>query len=252
MRASTRRRMSMAIRALHFCQAQPSDDTGYTALVKSLGDAVAQSDPLVAQQQQGIAEQHSVRLRREGLRVGITQRLRHLSRVGALLQQGGTTPPAQFRSAPAGMAFREFIPLAKSMLDLATANKDALLPLGLGATFIDDLTASVTALDAATEEANLARARHVGASAELGAATGKAVELVRVIDGFNRNRFEGDAEQLAAWESATSVGTPRHPVTPASVPVPGPEPIPGPVPQPVTGASDAPESATDLPQEKAA
>ncbi len=239
MKASTRRRMSMAIRALHFCQAQPSDDSGYQSLVSSLQTQLDQLGPLVSQQQQGISDEHSIRMQREGLRVGITQRLRHLARVGSLLPDSTATPAAAFRRAPFRMPYPEFTPLAKSMLALATANKDALVPLGLGATFVDDLTASVAALDAATEAANLARAKHVGAGAELDVATEKAVETVRIIDGFNRNRFKDDAEQLAAWESAISIGTPsRHPATP--VPVPGPEPIPAPAPQPVTGASDAP------------
>ncbi len=236
----------MATRALHFCQAQPSDDPGYTAQVAALEAQVAVSDPLVSQQQKGRADEHVARLRRQGLRIGVTQRLRHLYRVAAALDATGTTAPLGVELPPEHRSYQLFIPFAKTMLDVATANKDALVALGLGATFVDDLGTAVAALDAQSQAATLARARHVGASAELDAATSRAVELVRILDGFNRNRFGSDAEQLAAWESVISVGVPRRNS------VPGPDPVPGPSPTPVAAMSGEAASAGDTPQQKAA
>jgi hypothetical protein len=240
MKATTRSRTSMAMRALHFCQVQTSDDTGFTALVAQLKGEVDSIGGLVAQQQQGIAAEHNFRLQREGLRLGISQQLRHLARVGALSARNSADLGGQFRAVSSRTPAREFVPLARSMLDLATSNKDALLPVGLGATFIDDLNAALAAFEAATEAGNKARALHVGASAELDAAADRAVELVRVIDGFNRERFKGDAEQLAAWVSASNIGgyVHRHrgPRPPSPVPTPEsaptPEPTPGPAPAP--------------------
>ena len=201
MKATTRRRMSMAMRALHFCQAQTSDDTGYTAQVAALSAEVLRSDPLVSQQQEGLAEEHAAVMQKDAVRVGVTQRLHHLYRVGAMFDRSGPAAVLGIPPLPQHLPYREFIPFAKSMLALATANKDALIPVGLGASFVDDLGTAVAALDAALEAANMARAKHVGAGAELEAATSRAVELVRLLDGFNRTRFLGDAEQIAAWES---------------------------------------------------
>ena len=36
------------------------------------------------------------------------------------------------------------------------------------------------------------------------------VELVNAMDGLNRLRFAGDAERLAAWESASAVIAPAR------------------------------------------
>ncbi len=239
----------MATRALHFCQAQTSDDPGYTAQVTALATEVALSDPLVSQQQKGRADEHVARLQRQGLRVGVTERLRHLYRVAAALDATSTTAKLGVELPPEHRSYQVFIPFAKTMLDIATTNKDALVPLGLGATFVDDLGAAVTALDAVSQATTLARVRHVGASAELDVATSRAVELVRILDGFNRNRFKGDAEQLAAWESVTSVGAPRRNGVPA-VPAPAPTPIPSPAL--VTAANGDAAPAGNPPQEKAA
>lgn len=235
----------MATRALHFCQAQMSDDPGYTAQVAALATEVALSDPLVSQQQKGRADEHVATLQRQGLRVGVTERLRHLYRVAAALDATGTAAKLGVELPPDHRSYQLFIPFAKTMLDIATANKDALVPLGLGASFVDDLGTAVATLDAQSQAANLARAKHVGASAELDEATSRAVDLVRILDGFNRNRFEGDAEQLAAWESAINVGAPRrNGVKPAPVPIPSPALVTA------TNGDAAP--AGDPPQEKAA
>ena len=207
---------------------------------------VNQNVPLVSQQQKGRADEHVARLQREGLRTGVTQRLRHLYRVAAALD-ATTTAKLGVELPPEHRSYQLFIPFAKTMLDIATANKDALVPLGLGATFVDDLGAAVAELDAQSQAATLARARHVGASAELDAATSRAVDLVRILDGFNRDRFGSDAEQLAAWESVISVGVPRrNGVTPV------PDPVPGPSPTPVAATSGEAAPAGDTPQQKAA
>ena len=211
----------------------------------ALATEVALSDPLVSQQQKGRADEHVARLQRQGLRVGVTERLRHLYRVAAALDATGTAAKLAVELPPDHRSYQLFIPFAKTMLDIATANKDALVPLGLGASFVDDLGTAIAALDAESQAANLARAKHVGASAELDEATSRAVDMVRIIDGFNRNRFDGDAEQLAAWESAISVGGPRrNGVKPAPVPIPSPAPV--------TAANGDAAPAGDTPQEKAA
>ena len=43
---------------------------------------------------------------------------------------------------------------------------------------------------------------HVGARRDLADATAECMELVNVLDGFNRARFATDTKLLGAWEAA--------------------------------------------------
>ncbi len=47
--------------------------------------------------------------------------------------------------------------------------------------------------------------------------------MVRALDGLIRYRFAGDAETLAAWESASNVAGPFRPAKPEGTPPAGPE-----------------------------
>ena len=61
---------------------------------------------------------------------------------------------------------------------------------------------------------------HVGARVELELVVQEVMEVVKVLDGRNRFRFQNDAELLAAWESAGNL------VTPNSGTADGPTPAP--------------------------
>src|SRR5690606_13922142 len=85
----------------------------------------------------------------------------------------------------------------------------------LGEGFIAELTAAIADFEAAGKSANVDRVTHVGARAELIESSVECMELVNVLDGFNRARFATDGKLLAAWEAARNVFGPvqgRHPV----------------------------------------
>jgi hypothetical protein len=96
------------------------------------------------------------------------------------------------------------------MLAAAKANQDALVALGLGTSFVDQLTQQVTAFDAEVEVSNLGRSNHVGASADLRAVTEECLELCRILDGINQERFQASAELMAAWTSARRISDPAR------------------------------------------
>ena len=64
------------------------------------------------------------------------------------------------------------------------------------------------------------RSAHGGARVELELVVQEVMEVVKVLDGRNRFRFQKDAELLAAWESASNL------VTPNSGTADGPTPAP--------------------------
>jgi hypothetical protein len=97
---------------------------------------------------------------------------------------------------------------AVAMLAAATPEKDQFVQLGLGETFIADLTQAITEFDDGTETAHGARSTHVGATKRLIAVSGDSMRLVGVLDGLNRARFRDDPALHAAWESAKHVAGP--------------------------------------------
>ncbi|HEV8357139.1 MAG TPA: hypothetical protein VGQ17_10285 [Gemmatimonadales bacterium] len=100
---------------------------------------------------------------------------------------------------------KTFFTAASAMLARAVQEKDLLLGLGLGESFLDELARNVAEFDEVTTQAHEGRRSHVGARADLSAVTDEIQDLVVVLDGLNRTRFRDDAELLAAWESARNV-----------------------------------------------
>jgi hypothetical protein len=121
-----------------------------------------------------------------------------------------------------------FLLAARSLLAAATAQQGLLVPLGLGDTFIVDLTQATDQLDAATEGAHNRRTDHVAATAEFRNLVRACVRDVDVIGTFYRATVPADSELLVAWESASNVAGPFHhqtPPPPDSSPPPAPAPL---------------------------
>ena len=134
----------------------------------------------------------------------------------------------QFVYPSSNVAQKVLITSAKAMLATATGATAQLMDLGLGATTLDTLSASVTQFDGTTESAHAGRRSHVGARAELVALIREISKLVAILDGLNQAQYTGDPERLAAWDSAKTVFSLSHSAEPV-VPVPVPAP---PVPEP--------------------
>ncbi|HEY7634900.1 MAG TPA: hypothetical protein VH763_05125 [Gemmatimonadales bacterium] len=120
-----------------------------------------------------------------------------------------------FELSPSNASNEAFRSHVHKMLEQGQALKDLLIKHGLADRLLDDLAAAVRDLDASVEESNEARREHVGARAELQAVSDEVMKLVEMLDGLNRYRLTGNAELLAAWESARKVVMgPRSPEEP--------------------------------------
>jgi hypothetical protein len=69
---------------------------------------------------------------------------------------------------------------------------------------VTELRQSLDQFDTAMVSGAEARAAHVRASAELRRLADEVVQGVKVLDRFNRVRFRGTPEVLAAWRSVSS------------------------------------------------
>ena len=229
----------MAHRALDFALGHPSTDASYTALVARLQDRVGRADALTVQQQEGHTGEGAARGQRDAIKRALRVQLRHLVLVADVAVKERPDLFKAFVFPDLEGPQRELITAAKAMLPAAIENKDVLISVGLGDTFIDDLTKAIAAFDQATATGHDRREDHVGARADLRGVTTECVKLVRVIDGLYRIRFQGDVESLTAWKAASHVAGPFRKkkgdagADPAPEPGVGPAPVPGPSPMPV-------------------
>jgi hypothetical protein len=216
MQASTRRTLSMAVRALNFARANPSTDASHQAVVARLEERLAGADALALQERDGKFGERDATARRMALRKSMQQELlRHLVRtVQAAGKANPAIPAGDFALPDSSGANRAFATDARAMLAAALPLREALLPYGLGETTLDDLGRALAEFEALTEAAHLGRRQHVDGRAALNAIAGECAEEVRLLDGFNRKRFKGQPGLLAAWMSARNV---VGPFTPAEV-----------------------------------
>lgn len=230
MRATTRRTISMARRALDFASALAITDAGFTTVVARLKDEVSKADQLGRLQGEGAQREHAAVQARAAIRAQIrTQQLRRLTKLAELNAAEHPELIGRYDLPDPRGPNRAFLLQLQSVLSSATEQKDLLAQLGAGDTIVADLTSAIATFDTATANAHAARADHVGASGELAVLARRCDNEVTLIDTYVRSVFADDTQTLAAWQSARNRAGPfRHSHT--ADPVPSPEPVPAPEP----------------------
>lgn len=229
MKAPTRRKLEMGKRALEFSRANPDASPGYAAALARLEERLARGEQLAGQQREGILQVRTASAKKRDLRRTVKRsHINHLARVAEVAaKEAPDLSPQKFvlrREANPYLAFRT---AARGMAAEAESRKELLVKHGLTDTVLGALVKALDEFDAAVEQGAQGRRAHVGASADLDAVADEVVQVVKVMDGLNRYRFEKDPERLAAWESASNVvATPRPEVKPVPAPTPAPEGIP--------------------------
>ena len=217
----------MAARALDFCTANPSDQASSKSVVARLDALVNRADALSVQQRSGKVNEDIARAERSAIRDTVRrEHLRQLVRIAASAVKEHPELKQLFRLPKFSGPNHDFLTAAKDMLGTATAQKPLLDSLGLGETFIDDLTQGIAGFEKATEAGHIGRSARVGASAGLDEIASEVLTVVGVLDGMNQVRFKGDPELLAAWNSASKVAGPFKKAAEAPVPAPTPAPAP--------------------------
>ncbi len=213
----TRRKLSMAARALDFATANPSDQASIKTVVARLDTLVNEAEDLAVQQRNGaISQQLAIAQRQAIRRTARKEQLTQLSRLAASAAKEHPELKALFRVPDSEATNRTFRVAAQDILAAATAQKPLLASLGMGETVIDDLTQSIAAIDTATEAAHAGRRTRVGASAQLPDVVQDAVRTVGVLDALYQVRFKNDPDLLAAWVSASNVhSSPKKKADPA-------------------------------------
>ena len=196
----------MAVRVRDFSRAHASSDASYASVLAEFERQVTRMSELAKQQQGGLLTGLAATKRRQGLRRRLHHELlRHLVTVAEVAADASPGPAGQYRMPGSHGPNEAFRTQARKMLEQAQADREVLTRHGLADRLLEDLAAALDQFDASVAESNLARRAHVGARAELKAASDDVMRLVDLLDGLNRYRFSGNAELRAAWESARNV-----------------------------------------------
>ncbi|MGH7582489.1 MAG: hypothetical protein ACREL5_04600 [Gemmatimonadales bacterium] len=223
MEVRLRIRLSTIQTVSSFATGHPLADASFTAVVKRVNDALTAIDALGLRIEDGVTTEHTaVAQRRAARRTIRKQYLRRLAEVVRVAATGDPSLEERFRLPEYGVPDQVFFIAARALLAAVDASKDVLVPLGLGETFVADLTAALDAADAKVEPARNGRMNHVGARAQMSELARECMRDVRVLDTFYRAAFANDADQLAAWKSASNLAAPhQRPVAPPPI---NPEP----------------------------
>jgi hypothetical protein len=208
MNRQIRRKKEMAVRVRDFSHAHPSADPSFVSILGRLEEGINRLVALEGQQTGGFLSKHSSTVRRREVRRRLREGLlRHLVTIG---QDAAAEQPQlleMFRLPPHNITNSSFQNLSRKLLEQGVAQKELLVKHGLSDTLLDDLTGAVGEFDASVAETNGGLNNHVLAGAELRRVSDEITQLVAMMDGVNRYRFEREPQLLVAWESAKHVVT---------------------------------------------
>jgi hypothetical protein len=200
------RRLEMAVRVRDFSDTHPSADPSFVTVLGRLKESIDRIVELSGQQVGGFLSKHSSSLRRRDIRRKLRDGLlRHLVTVAEDASAEKPELRAKFGLPAHNLSHVRFQTLARKMLEQGQAERELLVKHGLSDTLLGDLAAAVAEFDASVAETNSGRQDHILAGAELRTVSDEVLQLVAMMDGINRYRFQKEPQLLVAWEAARHV-----------------------------------------------
>jgi hypothetical protein len=229
MDAKSRRKLAMGANAAKFSRANPNESPGYQAVLSGVEQNLARAEQAAAEQRSGLlGVRANAALKLDLRRVMREAHLAHLAQAARAARGEAPEVAQKFVFRPGTTTYAAFQTTARAFLTEAEAHRELLVRHGLVESVLAELRQSLDQFDAAMVSGAEARAAHVRASAELRRLAHEVVQGVKVLDRFNRVRFRGTPEVLAAWRSVSSVvATPREKTEPESRPGSAPAPQDG-------------------------
>ena len=201
----------MGENAAGFSRVHPDESQGYQAVLSGVEEKLARGKQVAADQRSGLLGVRAAAARKLELRR--TMREGHLAHLAQVARAAGREAPEvarKFMFRPGMNTYTAFQTTARAFVTEAEAHRELLVRYGLVESVLTELRQSLDQFDAAMVSGAEARAAHVRASAELRRLADEVVQGVRVLDGFNRVRFRGTPEVLAAWLSISNTTEPSH------------------------------------------
>ncbi|HEU4698542.1 MAG TPA: hypothetical protein VFS40_05145 [Gemmatimonadales bacterium] len=209
----------MAVHVRDFCRAHLLAAAGFMAVLGRLEALIERVVALSIEQQDGHLVEHAAAVHRRALRRRLRDELlRHLVTVAALAAKERPTLGERLRLPGANATYEALLSRARQLLEQGRAERELLVRYGLAETLLDELAATVDELEASLTASSEARQGHVGARAELRAASDEVLQIVATLDGLNRYRFREQPSLLAAWASARKMVAGRRPAAAVAEP----------------------------------
>jgi hypothetical protein len=200
------RRMEMAVRVREFSDTHPSADPSFATLLGRLKERIDRMVALTGQQVGGFLSKHSSTMRRRDIRRRLRDGLlRHLVTVAEDASAEKPELGGKFEVPSHNLSNARFQAVARKMLEQGQAERELLVKHGLSDTLLTDLAAAVAEFDDSVAETTSGRQDHILAGAELRTVSDEVVQLVAMMDGLNRYRFQKEPQLLVAWEAARRV-----------------------------------------------
>jgi hypothetical protein len=212
MKKRTTSRLEMARRALEFCEAHPNPSTGYAGAVADLKALLARSKELADLQQQGTAEARAATRRKRELRDSIRRGpLVHVARAAQRAAREVPELAQKFALVRQPIPYLKFESFARTVAAEAEEWRELLVKHGLVDSVLVTLAESRAKFEQAVVQGAEGRRVHIAAAVGLDVLGDEAIGILKVIDGYNRVRFAGNPDLLAAWRSASNVIGPARP-----------------------------------------
>jgi len=200
------RRLEMGTRALEFSEAHPVDSPGYATAVQQLKEQLARAEQLGKEQERGTTEVHAATARKNELKRSIRwSQLVHLAGVAERAAKEVPELVQKFDLPRVPNRNLGFSTVARTMVEEAQRHKDVLIKHGLVEQILDSLGESLDQFDEVVQHGAEGRRVHIGARANLEVAADEVVQIVKILNGYNRHRFITQPDLLAAWTAARNV-----------------------------------------------
>ncbi len=137
-------------------------------------------------------------------RAELRARMEAISRTARRIPAEASGGQNNFR-LPYNNSDRELINTARAFARDAEPIKAEFIKRELSETFIEDLNRAIDNFEQACNSKNLSESRRIAATAAIGDATNRGLNVVRDLDPLIRNKFRDNPATLTEWESARHV-----------------------------------------------
>jgi hypothetical protein len=205
MKDSEVRRLEMFMSARQFGtthkDAFPPDSRG-TELLAQLDDIITQLETHAAAQASGKSASKEGTTLRATARATLQDNMEAITRTVRVIAFTVLGLEDKFR-LPRNVGDQALLAVARSFAQDALPLKDEFIRRGMSANFLEELHASIAALEAALVHKTQKRGTHIAATAAIDQTTTDGINAVRELDAIVRNVFRQDPATLAEWTSAS-------------------------------------------------
>lgn len=209
------RKLEMATRVQEFQRAHPYTDKNQAAIAAQFEAklAEAQSHSYASQEQQTAAD--AAKQQRHEIRRNLEAHLlQGIARIGTFALRDDARTASRFVVPKSKTSNAAFLVQATSLLEVARENQDTLIRHGLPRGQVGELAAALGELRAAAAQVQASEREQRESRTACATALDEALQLVEVLDAFNRGRFQDDAAMLRMWSDLRTIERPATPRIP--------------------------------------